>query len=85
MRVVRETREQAIWRLSFGVEVDQVSRSLIHYNVKDYLVAFDKRKHDQPWSCTCVHGSLYRGDKEENCRHIDAVKRRMRDEGKPTW
>lgn len=85
MAVRKETRSQEIWRLSLEVTVDSVSPNLIYYSVAEYIVSFDKRSITRPWNCTCPHGSLYRGTKDEQCKHIQAVKKRISEEGNMTW
>lgn len=85
MRVERESRDDAIVRQSKHIEVVSVTPNIAQYRVKDYLVTFDKRKLSQPWSCTCVHGSWYRGAKQEQCKHIEATKARVLREGAFNW
>ena len=52
------------------VKRDVESRNYIYFTVKEYDVVFDKRKNY--WMCLCEYGSVWRGNKEEVCKHVKA-------------
>ena len=52
------------------VKKEDESDNYIYFKVKDYNVTYDKRK--KYWNCGCPHGSLWKGNKDEECYHCRA-------------
>jgi len=85
MVLSKETRKQEKERIKNSIQVTYASSRLKNYEVGKYLVVFDKENLTRPWSCTCVYGSLYRGDKKEVCKHIKITKMRIQEEKTFDW
>lgn len=70
------TKEKAKFFLNMGLaNKEQETANYIYFKVKSYDVTYDKRK--DYWNCVCVHGSLWRGNKDEKCSHILAAQMLM--------
>lgn len=82
MRIIPEGFDERLRRVSKTVIVNSVGKYVTEYSVEEKVVQFDTRK---GWSCTCIHGSLYKGTRDEQCWHIKAIRKRIQIEGTLTW
>ena len=63
------TKEKAKFFLKMGLtKKENESDNYVYFKVSNHNIIYDKRK--DYWNCDCVHGSLWKGHKDEECSHI---------------